>query len=1169
MGSKYREGRQVRLRANRCGTGARNGRKASGERREGESCASCNAPCRPDRFNMVVTGERLAKYRRTANPTNFPFPFDGDGEDVVLCKSCVTSWKVLLDPNSVEKRVKQQNFAIESIQRRKERNELTETKLFNDVICSVCKAVGSKSKSKAVWRPHLISKVPSLHKNKFVTTLAGKLKVTRRCAVDLVNNYKERFVCSWHSSVIYKVKQRYCWADLRCSIPKCKSLQCRPLRVQEEKRSEEYIAMEDSLASIMMLIDLGRPEGRGMCDEDVNLDEFSNKPVCSSHLWQLTRGKGNGKTGLESRPASRVGIASLIGSAERDTAAWLRRQIFARTSSVCGNVVFCKDVYNFYVQLCERSGKKAKTERYIITRLAEVLAVFKVFVKTGKELGRGHAFFYNENRLVISVGMSEYARLANEKYTVSSMQEEDDVLRQMASRYRANRSRYETGVIDLKTEIMSIDTRLFTSVALSMCSPRFLRMHKGKCRKRMKMPPEREWPICNICIPEPGDMDDGDLKRAIRVMIRIEQSVRNRYADSHGPLSLLLGMASLVESSTKLHYVMNRLGVTPSYEAVDVVRKKLMAKAEISENGTLAELPQHDMAVFAIDNLDQSNNHGITVKGRTKHGLHITAIQAVLCNVNAPVHRPIIIRDDDRNRHTKLVDANKFITQLVPVADDPDINAYVAMFIGAVYRYQHRIATDDTNEAMSVTRLLMSLFEGYRNKCDVKYVDVIDDNAARKTAIQKSISRIYDIYGKKKRMDGHMTVFVGDQPTFKSLFWMYYDGLEYGENDIHEWGVPITAGFHDEKRAVLETLKWSLHGTGMEEFLRDSGLSESQCENFMKYGHARRNRRFILQYAAAVVIKLCDSIMLEDEAIGEELRHMEDIPHKNHPASLPEDCQLIVSSGGGGGSEVVYQIGKLFQKRFQELVETKNHRNVRYHVGTVLLRLMIPATGYYILGRLGQAKVVDKFLFNTLPVMMRTTKLAYCELMVCYGFIRAVMPSQMFDRLYEDEAGALMVGSKEPSNKMSSLFHDEALEMGIIRHLKSLGYSTYDELRNAVSWVQAFGTASDTLADSVGGRVGTVLRSRHEEFGDGGMRMGYDRTRLQAINVKAMIQRMHRTRHFGPEFLKAEHICSYATGEVIEMNDESLEEKLITMPEDGLELAKLFAKALFPRRFVG
>lgn len=60
----------------------------------------------------------------------------------------------------------------------------------------------------------------------------------------------------------------------------------------------------------------------------------------------------------------------------------------------------------------------------------------------------------------------------------------------------------------------------------------------------------------------------------------------------------------------------------------------------------------------------------------------------------------------------------------------------------------------------------------------------------------------------------------------------------------------------------------------------------------------------------------------------------------------------------------------------------------------------------------------------------------------------------------------------------------------------------------------SFGDAYESFPGCVGRRFGTADRTRH---GDEGIRNGYDRISLQAINIKAILQRMQRTGHLGPE----------------------------------------------------
>lgn len=139
-------------------------------------------------------------------------------------------------------------------------------------------------------------------------------------------------------------------------------------------------------------------------------------------------------------------------------------------------------------------------------------------------------------------------------------------------------------------------------------------------------------------------------------------------------------MSAIVGCTAKVHYILNGMGMSPSYDAVDQIRRRLCHKVMSSEKGTLADLQKNDEAVFAVDNLDQSNHHGLTITGKTVHGMHPTAIQAVMCNVQSTLHRPVRIREEDRQRHMKVVDARQFVDSLVTKEDDADINAYVAFF---------------------------------------------------------------------------------------------------------------------------------------------------------------------------------------------------------------------------------------------------------------------------------------------------------------------------------------------------------------------------------------------------------------------------------------------------------------------------------------------------------
>lgn len=107
------------------------------------------------------------------------------------------------------------------------------------------------------------------------------------------------------------------------------------------------------------------------------------------------------------------------------------------------------------------------------------------------------------------------------------------------------------------------------------------------------------------------------------------------------------------------------------------------------------------------------------------------------------------------------------------------------------------------------------------------------------------------------------------------------------------------------------------------------------------------------------------------------------------------------------------------------------------------MRLLIHLTALYILGNLGQAQVVDKLLFNCLPMMIRSTKLPFCELLTYYGFVKSVMYPELYNCLYGTATGPYRVGSEDELNCAESLNHDEALEMGITRYMKAMGFTEF------------------------------------------------------------------------------------------------------------------------------
>lgn len=211
-------------------------------------------------------------------------------------------------------------------------------------------------------------------------------------------------------------------------------MQCRPLRVYTDKLSKMYAVYCDGLASVMMITKNRERTLRDMNDEEIQLDKYDGKRICSSHAWQISRGEIGSLSVHGERSASKNGIASLVGTSERKKAMWLRERIFGQNSVVQGNVVFCHEMYQYYVDQCTRIGKKPKGEKNILQRIADALSVFKIFIKNGKELGRGNSFFFNENRLIVAAGLEELNRMGREKITITKVCEEDNMIRVLAEK---------------------------------------------------------------------------------------------------------------------------------------------------------------------------------------------------------------------------------------------------------------------------------------------------------------------------------------------------------------------------------------------------------------------------------------------------------------------------------------------------------------------------------------------------------------------------------------------------------------------------------------------------------------------------------------------------------------------------------------------------------------
>lgn len=151
------------------------------------------------------------------------------------------------------------------------------------------------------------------------------------------------------------------------------------------------------IASVLNLLE-NSPSDLHHADEDNNdFNLYGGMLAYECPLWKITRGRKCRKIEGAVIQAFEIGTSGLIGKTKQKTAMWLKKQVFRKDCAVSGKVIFAYHVYEYYVRLCKKSGGKAKTKRYIIKKMADVMSIFKIFLLSGKELGRGYSCFILKN----------------------------------------------------------------------------------------------------------------------------------------------------------------------------------------------------------------------------------------------------------------------------------------------------------------------------------------------------------------------------------------------------------------------------------------------------------------------------------------------------------------------------------------------------------------------------------------------------------------------------------------------------------------------------------------------------------------------------------------------------------------------------------------------------
>lgn len=129
-----------------------------------------------------------------------------------------------------------------------------------------------------------------------------------------------------------------------------------------------------------------------------------------------------------------------------------------------------------------------------------------------------------------------------------------------------------SGAVEIMSEIQEIDFMLYITVALRKNRTNFLDRHRRRCQIWRNIPSEAHWPFYNCTIPSMSDINESELRIAMCCMNAIEKAARNVSRLGRGTHTTLLGISAMIGGSTKLQYVLNRLGVVCSYDTLNGLR---------------------------------------------------------------------------------------------------------------------------------------------------------------------------------------------------------------------------------------------------------------------------------------------------------------------------------------------------------------------------------------------------------------------------------------------------------------------------------------------------------------------------------------------------------------------------------------------------------------------
>ena len=575
---------------------------------------------------------------------------------------------------------------------------------------------------------------------------------------------------------------------------------------------------------------------------------------------------------------------------------------------------------------------------------------------------------------------------------------------------------------------------------------------RGRANARLNQTlPTQEWPLNPSECPEDIlSVTPSEFKFALRVYCTIERLLYcSSNARTLGPVTITTSIAALPNTTFSFHTLLNRMAFASSHAAMIKWRKETVA--ERREKGPFQSLREDALVSIQVDNINLRAGHSLSVHGQSYFGFDGLATQALNSNIHFDVRAYIqnVAPEDRLPMYPEFSSRKQYIETNFPKAsDDPDIIGFGYLALGVAISMKGLIATRDSHNQMSYRRAMLQSLKGRTGgRARIEYIDIKRCNANDIFEVEKIVEMVERKFNPPEAKEHVMVAMVGDQPVFRMLFNIWLSSYVKKTRRCH-WMVPLPGQFHVDKQGLIPTVKKYLSGSGLEELLQFTGLSDKHQINFMSLSHYRKNRRVLSQITAALIIRMNKALAEYKPDLGIEicelLENIEAFSHLNMSEQvrvsmkedfttkfkdiLPNGCRLEVS-------ETVHPSVLLIGKKISDaILEISQHSTNMLFFGKIqLLSVLIPWSAYNLLIRRGQTHIVEKFYDAFLGLLHGTMKLNYQENVVFYNFMRRVMALAAKHVLFE--AGHL-VANLHDSATHTNLALDETMESCMIRDSK-------------------------------------------------------------------------------------------------------------------------------------